>query len=71
MTNVLVESYRERELDVFIRSLNGNISKLSIIRGPNNFPEAYNICLKLHRCLPVKFAKNVNTTDTRTSQISN
>jgi len=47
MTNVLVESYRDRALDVFIRGLNGDISILLIIRGPKNLQEAYNICLEL------------------------
>jgi len=46
-TSVLVESYRDRALDVFIRGLNGDISKLSIIRGPKTLPEAYAICLEL------------------------
>jgi len=47
MTNVLIESYRDRTLDVFIRGLNGDISKLLIIRGPKNLPKAFNICLEL------------------------
>lgn len=43
----LVETYRDRALDVFIRGLSGDLSKLLVIRSPKNLPEAYAICLEL------------------------
>jgi len=43
----LVETYRDRALDVFIRGLSGDLSKLLVIRGPKSLPEAYAICLEL------------------------
>jgi len=47
ITSILLESYRDRALDVFIRSLREDISKLLIIREPKTLPEAYAICLEL------------------------
>jgi len=60
--SALVQSYRYRALDVFIRGLSGDLSKLLVIRGPKNLPEAYAICLELqnltsmnHVTYPSKF----------------
>jgi len=47
VTAALVETYRNRALDVFVRGLNGDMSRLLIIRRPKNLPEAYSICLDL------------------------
>jgi len=43
----LVETYRDRALDVFIRGLSGDLFKLLLIRGPKSLPEAYAICLEI------------------------
>lgn len=45
--NVLVESYRNRALDVFIRGLNGDLSKMLMIQKPQTLPEAYASCLEV------------------------
>lgn len=44
---VLVENYRNRALDVFIRGLNGDLSKMLIIQRPQTLPEAYTSCLEI------------------------
>lgn len=46
-TTVLIESYRNRALDVFIRGLNGELSKMLIIQKPQTLPEAYASCLEI------------------------
>lgn len=45
-TNVLIETYRNRALDVFIRGLNGELSKMLMIQRPSTLPEAYSSCLE-------------------------
>lgn len=45
--DVLIETYRNRALDVFIRGLNGDLSKILIIRKPQTLPEAYSSCLEI------------------------
>lgn len=45
--NVLIESYRNRALDVFIRGLNGDLSRMLIIQKPGTLPEAYASCLEI------------------------
>ncbi|XP_044573749.1 uncharacterized protein LOC123257850 [Drosophila ananassae] len=47
VASALTEMYRDKALDVFVRGLNGDASKLLIIRGPKNLPEAYSFCLEL------------------------
>lgn len=44
---VLVETYRNRALDVFIRGINGDISRMLMIQKPNTLPEAYTSCLEM------------------------
>lgn len=44
---VLVETYRNRALDVFIRGLNGEMSRLMLIQRPKTLPEAYSACLEI------------------------
>ncbi|KAM8718869.1 hypothetical protein ACLKA7_001561 [Drosophila subpalustris] len=61
VTSALVESYRNRALDVFIRGLNDEISKLLVIRKPKTLPEAYAICLDIQNVtsrthVPYRFA---------------
>lgn len=55
--NVLSEMYRNRALDVFVRGLSGDISKMLTIQRPINLPEAYSSCLEIQnlnfRNLPV------------------
>lgn len=43
----LVETYRNRALDVFVRGLNGDISKMLMIQRPRTLPEAYSACLEI------------------------
>lgn len=44
---VLVETYRNRALDVFIRGLNGDLSRMLLIQRPRTLPEAYSACLEI------------------------
>lgn len=46
-TNVLIETYRNRALDVFIRGVNGELSRMLMIRKPLTLPEAYASCLEI------------------------
>lgn len=41
---VLVETYRNRALDVFVRGLNGELSKLLMIQKLSTLPEEYTLC---------------------------
>lgn len=43
---VLIETYRNRALDVFIRGLNGELSRMLMIQRPQTLPEAYTSCLE-------------------------
>lgn len=43
----LVETYRNRALDVFIRGLNGDLSRMLIVQKPKTLPEAYSACLEI------------------------
>lgn len=45
--SVLIETYRNRALDVFIRGLNGDLSKMLMIQRPSTLPEAYSSCLEI------------------------
>lgn len=45
--NALVDSYRNRALDIFIRGVNGDLSRTLIIQKPQNLPEAYASCLEI------------------------
>lgn len=45
--DALVETYRNRALDVFVRGLNGDLSRLLIIQKPKTLPEAYSACLEM------------------------
>lgn len=42
----LTENYRNRALDIFIRGLNGEVSKMLMIQKPQTLPEAYTSCLE-------------------------
>lgn len=44
--NALTENYRNRALDIFIRGLNGDVSKMLTIQKPQTLPEAYTSCLE-------------------------
>ena len=44
--NVLSEMYRNRALDVFVRGLSSDISRMLTIQRPANLPEAYSSCLE-------------------------
>lgn len=43
----LVETYRNRSLDIFIRGLKPDLSRMIIIQKPKTLPEAYSACLEL------------------------
>lgn len=44
---VLIETYRNRALDVFIRGLSGDMSRMLLIQRPKTLPEAYSACLEM------------------------
>lgn len=44
----LIEKYRNRALDVFIRGLNREMSMMLMIKKPITLPEAYTACLEIH-----------------------
>lgn len=48
---VLVETYRNRALDVFIRGLNGDLSRMLLIQRPRTLPEAYSACLEIQNVI--------------------
>ena len=43
----LVGTYRNRSLDIFIRGLKPDLSRMIIIQRPGTLPEAYSACLEL------------------------
>lgn len=43
----LIQTYRDKALDTFIRGLRGDLSKLLCIREPTSLPQALHLCLKL------------------------
>lgn len=45
--NALLETYRNRALDVFIRGLSAELSRMLVIQRPKNLPEAYSFCLEI------------------------
>lgn len=65
--NVLVETYRNRALDVFIRGLNGDLPKMLMIQRPQTLPEAYASCLEMQnlnfRNIPIH-SRNYNNSVT-------
>lgn len=65
--NVLIETYRNRTLDVFIRGLNGDLSRMLIIQKPQTLPEAYASCLEIQNLNFRNFTihkKNINNSVT-------
>lgn len=44
---LLVDTYRNKALDTFVRGLNGDLPRLLGIREPADLPEALQLCLKL------------------------
>lgn len=45
--SALVETHRNRALDIFIRGLTPELSRMVIIQRPRTLPEAYSACLEL------------------------
>lgn len=45
--DALVGAYRDRALDVFVRGLSGDLSRLLMIQKPKSLPEAYTVCLDM------------------------
>lgn len=70
---VLIETYRNRALDVFIRGLNGDLSKMLIIQKPMTLPEAYASCLEIqnlnYRNLTVHDRNSTNSITAPINQI--
>lgn len=60
--DVLIQTYRDKALDTFIRGLRGDLSKLLCIREPNSLPQALHLCLKLqNQNFRTEHALNKNT----------
>lgn len=45
--DILIQTYRDKALDTFIRGLKGDLGKLLCIREPTTLPQALHLCLKL------------------------
>jgi len=45
--NALVQTYRNRALDVFICGLDGELAKMITVQKPQTLPEAYSACLDI------------------------
>lgn len=43
----MINSYREKALDTFVRGLNGDLPRLLSIREPTSLPQALNLCQRL------------------------
>lgn len=71
--DALIENYRNRALDVFIRGLNGDLSKILIIQKPQTLPEAYASCLEVqnlnYRNLAIHQKNTQNTITAPVNQI--
>lgn len=69
----LIENYRNRALDVFIRGLNGELSRVLIIQKPQTLPEAYATCLEIqnlnYRNISIHRRNITNTISTPVNQI--
>lgn len=64
VVDALIETYRNRALDVFIRGLKGDLSRMIIVQRPRTLPEAYTACLDIQnlnfRTLPIHGANTRN-----------
>lgn len=47
VVDALMETYRNRALDVFVRGLKGDLSRMIIVQKPRTLPEAYTACLDI------------------------
>lgn len=47
VVDALIETYRNRALDVFVRGLKGDLSRMIIVQKPKTLPEAYTACLDI------------------------
>lgn len=47
VVDALIETYRNRALDVFVRGLKGDLSRMIIVQKPKSLPEAYTACLDI------------------------
>ncbi|XP_075151143.1 uncharacterized protein LOC142225255 [Haematobia irritans] len=45
--DILIQTYRDKALDTFIRGLRGDLAKLLCIREPTTLPQALHLCLKM------------------------
>lgn len=60
--DTLIQTYRDKALDTFIRGLRGDLSKLLCIREPTTLPQALHLCLKLqNQNFRTEHAHNKNT----------
>lgn len=55
----LIQSYRDKALDTFIRGLKGDLPRLLSIREPSDLPQALHLCLKLQNVdYRIQYANN-------------
>lgn len=45
VVNALIETYRDKALDVFISGVNGDCARVLLVRNPRTLPEACSFCL--------------------------
>lgn len=45
--NVMVQTYRDKALDTFIRGLKGDLPRLLAMKEPEDLPQALHLCLKI------------------------
>lgn len=64
--SILVNSYRDKALDTFVRGLRGDLPRLLSMREPADLPEALHLCLKLENMnYRTQYANNNNRTARR------
>lgn len=67
--NILVNSYRDKALDTFVRGLRGDLPRLLSMREPADLPEALHLCLKLENInYRTQYANNSNNNTSRRIQ---
>lgn len=61
--NNLIQTYRDKALDTFVRGLRGDLPRLLSIKEPTDLPQALHLCMKLQNVdFRVQYA-NSNTTN--------
>lgn len=73
----LISCYRNRALDVFIRGINGDVSRMLTIQKPRTLPEAYTSCLEFQNLhfrnisIHPRYSNNVTTPINQMSKNTN